>query len=81
MSGLRARRRARADAAKDAVAGRQGEFEPVLTDPLSGRKAFVTIVNVAGETSKESLSSTATSCPNGGDPFLDCASRLQRLLP
>ena len=48
----------RAGAAKNAVAGKQGEFEPALTDPLSGRKTFVTIVNVGGETSKESLSSS-----------------------
>jgi type I restriction enzyme M protein len=40
---------------KDALAGKQGEYEMVLTNPPFGKKSSVTIVNQAGETSKESL--------------------------
>ena len=40
---------------KDALAGKHGEFELVLTNPPFGKKSSVTIVNEAGETSKESL--------------------------
>ena len=40
---------------KDALAGKHGEYEMVLTNPPFGKKSSVTIVNEAGETSKESL--------------------------
>ena len=40
---------------KDALAGKHGEYELVLTNPPFGKKSSVTIVNEAGETSKESL--------------------------
>ena len=40
---------------KDALAGKHGEHELVLTNPPFGKKSSVTIVNEAGETSKESL--------------------------
>lgn len=40
---------------KDALAGRHGEFEVVLTNPPFGKKSSVTIVGEDGETSKESL--------------------------
>src|SRR5438046_3544112 len=39
---------------KDAVAGKQGEYEIGLANPPVGRKSSVTIVNEAGESSKES---------------------------
>ena len=39
---------------KDALAGKHGEYE-VLTNPPFGKKSSVTIVNEAGESSKESL--------------------------
>ena len=38
---------------KDALAGKHGEYEMVLTNPPFGKKSSVTIVNEAGETSKE----------------------------
>jgi type I restriction enzyme M protein len=40
---------------KDALSGKHGEYELVLTNPPFGKKSSVTIVNEAGETSKESL--------------------------
>ncbi len=40
---------------KDALAGKHGEYEIVLANPPFGKKGSVTIVNEAGETSKESL--------------------------
>lgn len=40
---------------KDGLASKHGEYELVLTNPPFGKKSSVTIVNDAGETSKESL--------------------------
>jgi type I restriction enzyme M protein len=40
---------------KDALAGKHGEYEIVLANPPFGKKSAVTIVNDAGESSKESL--------------------------
>jgi type I restriction enzyme M protein len=40
---------------KDALAGKHGEYDVVLANPPFGKKSSVTIVNDAGETSKESL--------------------------
>src|SRR5947207_15159848 len=40
---------------KDALAAKHGEYDIVLASPPFGRKSSVTIVNEAGETSKESL--------------------------
>jgi len=40
---------------KDALAGKHGEYEMVLANPPFGKKSSVTIVNDAGESSKESL--------------------------
>src|SRR5437762_119860 len=40
---------------KDALAGKHGEYDLVLANPPFGKKSSVTIVNEAGETSKESL--------------------------
>ena len=40
---------------KDALAGKHGEFDIVLANPPFGRKSSVTIVNDAGETSRDSL--------------------------
>ena len=40
---------------KDALAGKHGEYNVVLANPPFGKKSSVTIVNDAGETSKESL--------------------------
>src|SRR5260221_4508577 len=40
---------------KDALAGKQGEYEMVLANPPFGKKSSVTIVNEAGEQQKESL--------------------------
>ncbi|HEY5895641.1 MAG TPA: class I SAM-dependent DNA methyltransferase [Chthoniobacterales bacterium] len=40
---------------KDALAGKHGEYEIVLANPPFGKKSSVTIVNEAGETSRESL--------------------------
>lgn len=40
---------------KDALAGKHGEYDMVLANPPFGKKSSVTIVNEAGETSKESL--------------------------
>jgi len=40
---------------KDALAAKHGEYEIVLANPPFGKKSSVTIVNEAGETSKESL--------------------------
>jgi type I restriction enzyme M protein len=40
---------------KDALAGKHGESEIVLANPPFGKKSSVTIVNDAGESSKESL--------------------------
>ena len=42
-------------ATKDALAGKHGEYDIVLANPPFGKKSSVTIVNDAGETSKESL--------------------------
>jgi type I restriction enzyme M protein len=40
---------------KDALAGKHGEYDMVLANPPFGKKSSVTIVNDAGETSKESI--------------------------
>ncbi|MCE0498045.1 MAG: type I restriction-modification system subunit M [Methylacidiphilales bacterium] len=40
---------------RDALAGKHGEYDLVLANPPFGKKSSVTIVNEAGETSKESL--------------------------
>jgi type I restriction enzyme M protein len=40
---------------KDALAGKQGEYDMVLANPPFGKKSSVTIVNEAGEQQKESL--------------------------
>ena len=40
---------------KDALAAKHGEYDMVLANPPFGKKSSVTIVNDAGETSKESL--------------------------
>ncbi|MCX6923382.1 MAG: class I SAM-dependent DNA methyltransferase, partial [Verrucomicrobia bacterium] len=40
---------------RDALAGKHGEYDLVLTNPPFGKKSSVTIVNEAGDTSKESL--------------------------
>lgn len=40
---------------KDALAGKHGEYDIVLANPPFGKKSSVTIVNDAGETSKDSL--------------------------
>jgi type I restriction enzyme M protein len=40
---------------KDALAAKHGEYDLVLANPPFGKKSSVTIVNDAGETSKESL--------------------------
>lgn len=40
---------------RDALSGKHGEYEVVLTNPPFGRKSSVTIVGEDGETSKESL--------------------------
>ena len=40
---------------RDALAGKHGEYDMVLTNPPFGKKSSVTIVNDAGDTSKESL--------------------------
>src|SRR6267154_1075591 len=40
---------------KDALAGKHGEYEMVLANPPFGKKSSVTIINEAGEQSKESL--------------------------
>ena len=40
---------------RDALAGKHGEYEIVLANPPFGKKSSVTIVNEAGEQSKESL--------------------------
>jgi type I restriction enzyme M protein len=40
---------------KDALAGKHGEYEMVLTNPLFGKKSSVTIVNEAGETVRREL--------------------------
>jgi type I restriction enzyme M protein len=40
---------------KDALAGKHGEYDMVLANPPFGKKSSVTIVNEAGESSKESL--------------------------
>src|SRR3954467_556523 len=40
---------------KDALAEKHGEYDIVLANPPFGKKSSVTIVNEAGETSKESL--------------------------
>ena len=40
---------------KDGLAGKHGEYDIVLANPPFGKKSSVTIVNAAGEQSKESL--------------------------
>jgi type I restriction enzyme M protein len=40
---------------KDALAGKHGEYEIVLANPPFGKKSSVTIINEAGDSSKESL--------------------------
>jgi type I restriction enzyme M protein len=40
---------------RDALAGKHGEYDMVLTNPPFGKKSSVTIVNDVGDTSKESL--------------------------
>lgn len=48
---------------KDALAGKHGEYEIVLANPPFGKKSSVTIVNEAGESSKESLIINRDDCP------------------
>ena len=43
------------ESGKDALAGKHGEYDLVLTNPPFGKKSSVTIVNEAGEQQKESL--------------------------
>ena len=40
---------------KDALAGKHGEYEMVLTNPPFGKKSSVTIVNEVGDEEKQSL--------------------------
>ncbi|MBI2927894.1 MAG: SAM-dependent DNA methyltransferase [Verrucomicrobia bacterium] len=40
---------------RDALAGKHGEYDLVMTNPPFGKKSSVTIVNETGDTSKESL--------------------------
>jgi type I restriction enzyme M protein len=40
---------------KDALAGKHGEYEMVLTNPPFGKKSKVTIVTEAGDEEKQSL--------------------------
>jgi type I restriction enzyme M protein len=40
---------------KDALAGKHGEYEIVLTNPPFGKESSVTIVNEAGDEEKQSL--------------------------
>jgi type I restriction enzyme M protein len=40
---------------RDALAGKHGEYDVILTNPPFGRKSSVTLVNEAGEQAKESL--------------------------
>src|SRR5438045_7950442 len=40
---------------RDALAGKHGEYEMVLTNPPFGKKSSVTIVNEAGEEDRQSL--------------------------
>ncbi len=40
---------------KDALAGKHGEYEMVLTNPPFGKKSSVTVINDAGDQQKESL--------------------------
>jgi type I restriction enzyme M protein len=40
---------------KDALAGKHGEYEMVLTNPPFGKKSSVTIINEAGDEEKQSL--------------------------
>jgi type I restriction enzyme M protein len=40
---------------RDALAGKHGEYDLVMTNPPFGKKSSVTIVNEAGDASKESL--------------------------
>lgn len=40
---------------KDALAGKQGEYDLVLTNPPFGKKSSVTIVGEEGDTQRESL--------------------------
>jgi len=40
---------------KDPLAGKHGDYNMVLANPPFGQKSAVTIVNEAGDTSKESL--------------------------
>jgi type I restriction enzyme M protein len=40
---------------QDALAGKHGEYDLVMTNPPFGKKSSVTIVNETGDTSKESL--------------------------
>ena len=42
-------------ATKDALAGKHGEYDLILANPPFGKKSSVTVVNEAGEQSKESL--------------------------
>jgi type I restriction enzyme M protein len=42
-------------ATRDALAGKHGEYDIVLANPPFGKKSSVTIINEAGEQSKESL--------------------------
>jgi type I restriction enzyme M protein len=48
-------------ATKDALAGKHGEYEIVLANPPFGKKSSVTIVNEAGESSRESQRGTAAT--------------------
>jgi type I restriction-modification system DNA methylase subunit len=50
-------------AKQDALAGKHGEYDIVLANPPFGKKSSVTIVNEAGEQSKESLIINRDDCP------------------
>lgn len=57
---------------KDALAGKHGEYDIVLANPPFGKKSSVTIVNEAGEQSKECSSgqSVVSRTPPNGVPIL-----------
>lgn len=48
---------------KDALSGKHGEYKIVLANPPFGKKSSVTIVNEAGESSKESLVTNRDELP------------------
>lgn len=66
---------------KDALAGKHGEYEIVLANPPFGKKSSVTIVNEAGESSKESLTINRDDfwATTIADPFGDSPDFHQRI--